>query len=116
MDHKGPPRVTPSSDLVRLLSAEEELETMLAKARADAGALVEAAHAASRTATSDLEFELATADARFKQEVEAERAVRAEAVLAEARRRAAEYNAVTPGRIEALAERALARLLARMRE
>lgn len=114
MDHKGPPRVTPSSDLVLLLSAEEELETMLARARADAGALVETANAASRKSSSDLELELSAADARFQQEVEAERAVRAQAVLAEARRRAAEYDAVTADRIETLAERALARLLARM--
>lgn len=116
MEHKGSARVTPSSDLTLLLSAEQELEAMLASARASASALVEAAKAASRTASNELELELAATDARFQQEVEGDRARRADDVLAEARRRAAEYDGVTTDRIAALAERALTRLLAGMRE
>lgn len=115
MEHKGSARVTPSSDLTLLLAAEQELETMLATARASASELVETARVASRTASNDLELELAATDARFQQEVEGDRTRRAEEVLAAARHRAAEYDGVTTDRIAALADRALTRLLAGMR-
>ena len=116
MKHEELTRVTPSSDLTLLLLTEQELEVMLASARAEAGARVEYAQAASRAAGEQLESELASAEARFQEEVEGERARRAGEVLAEARRQTAEYDGVPADRIDATAERALSRLLAGMSE
>lgn len=114
MKHKGPSPGTSGSDLTLLLSAEQELEALLASARAEAHALVEGANAASRTAAGQLEMELAAAEAGFRREVEAERDRRAAEVLADGKRVAATFDAITPERIETLADRALALLLSGM--
>jgi vacuolar-type H+-ATPase subunit H len=115
MKHKGPSPVTTGTDLTLLLSAEQDLESLLATARAEARALVDRANAASTAAATQLELELASAEAGFRHEVETERDRRAAEVLADGRRQAAAYDAVPPERIEALADLALARLLSGIR-
>lgn len=115
MKHKGPSPGTTGTDLTLLLSAEQDLETLLATARAEAHALVDGANAASTAATAQLELELASAEAGFRHEVETERDRRAAEVLAEGRRQAAAYDALPPERISAAADLALAQLLAGIR-
>jgi vacuolar-type H+-ATPase subunit H len=111
MNPKGSTAAPASSDLTLLLATEQDIETALAAARADARAVVEAAEADSRRSLQELELELQEAGARFTAEVDGERARRGERLLMDARRRVAEYEAVSEDRIEALADRALHRLL-----
>jgi vacuolar-type H+-ATPase subunit H len=111
--HKGAesPVASPSAELGRLVTTEQELEQLVSQARRDAQAIVDAALAEIRTTGDALDRELSDARSRFQADVEAERARRAQEVLAEGSRQAALLDATPATRIAELGQVVLARLL-----
>jgi vacuolar-type H+-ATPase subunit H len=105
------PGASPSAELARLVSTEQELEQLVSQARRDAQAIIDAALVEIRSTGEALDRELSDARSRFQADVEAERAHRAREVLAEGRRQAALLDATPATRIAELAQVVLARLL-----
>jgi colicin import membrane protein/SWI/SNF-related matrix-associated actin-dependent regulator 1 of chromatin subfamily A len=99
------------SDLAALVASERRLAARLEEAAAEAGRLVAAAEREAAATDVVLEAEIARALAGLAAEAERERERRLAAVAAEGRREVERYAAVTPERIDALADVVLAALL-----
>jgi hypothetical protein len=104
-------RAPQAGHLERLLETERRLESVVARAREKAAALTAAAEAeaARRGAAADAEFQAAAVGlaAAIARETEAAAA----ALEAEAARQVAEWHAVPPERVAAVADRLAARVV-----
>jgi hypothetical protein len=108
--------VPTSADLTLLVETERGLAQLLERARNEAKGTVESTRAAIQARTAALDLELSSARARFQVDVEAERARRGKVLLEEGKRRAAEYDAMTPEGVARLGGLVLDRLLSGMSE
>jgi vacuolar-type H+-ATPase subunit H len=111
--HAGSPVVAPppQGDLTRLLETERRLDERLSAARTAGETLVARAEADARRREAALEAELETEERRLDQTLAAERQARAAEIVENARRTAAAYEAVEPGRLAAVARHLAERFL-----
>jgi hypothetical protein len=94
-----------------VIEAEARIAERIAAARTQAARILEAAEESARASAQRYAAELADAMAALEARVAAERDQQIAAIRAAADRRIARFQALTPERIEALAEAAVARVL-----
>ena len=112
MRHRTEPNAgSEDADLGRLLTAEVELERLLAEARREAEALVADATATAGARESGLDAQLQTEAAELQKRLDRERTQREAEILAAAEADAVRYERMGDERVEAIAMTILARLV-----
>ena len=104
-----------TSRLVELLACEEELAGLMADARAEGRRRVEAAREEAERVAAELGSRLEQEADRARREIAEAAGARVEALLEEARFRAARFDDVSDEQVARLAESALRRLMGTVR-
>ena len=102
--------------LERLLETEQRLEGVVARAREEAASLTASAREEASRRERDAEAEFQTATAGLEATVAQETEAAAAALAAEAERKVADWGAVPPERVTALADRLAARVATLVQE
>lgn len=102
--------------LERLLETEQRLEELVARAREEAASLTASAREEAGRRERDAEAEFQTATAGLEATVAQETEAAAAALAADAERKVADWGAVPPERVTALADRLAARVATLVQE